>query len=123
MLGAAPVITFLATTDTARSRTFYEHTIGLTFVSEDSFAMVFSAAGVMLRIVTLLSFTPLGMTVLGWMVTDLAGTVTALTARGVRFEKFPGMTQDDAGVWASPSGAKVAWFKDPDGNLLSLTEF
>ncbi len=123
MLGSAPVITFLATTDTARSRTFYETTIGLTFIAEDPFAMVFRAAGVMLRIVPLESFTPVGMTVLGWTVTDIAGTITALTARGVRFEKFPGMTQNDVGVWPSPSGAKVAWFKDPDGNLLSLTEF
>lgn len=123
MLGSEPVITFLATTDTARSRTFYEQTIGLAFVSEDPFAMVFSANGVMLRIVTLPSFTPVGMTVLGWSVTDIAGIVGALSARGVVFERFPGMTQDDAGVWASPSGAQVAWFKDPDGNLLSLTQF
>jgi catechol 2,3-dioxygenase-like lactoylglutathione lyase family enzyme len=123
MLGSAPVITFLATTNTARSRAFYEHTIGLTFVSDDPFAMVFTAAGVMLRIVTLDTFAPMGMTVLGWTVEDIAGTVDALRERGVTFERYPGMTQDDAGVWASPSGAKVAWFKDPDGNLLSLTQF
>ncbi len=123
MLGSAPVITFLAATDTARARDFYENTVGLTFVSEDPFAMVFTANGVMLRIVTLDAFTPMGMTVLGWTVTDIAGTVDALRSRGVMFERYPGLTQDDAGVWPSPSGAKVAWFKDPDGNVLSLTEF
>lgn len=123
MLGSAPVITFLATTDTARSRRFYERTIGLTFVSEDTFAVVFSTNGAMLRIVSLESFTPVGMTVLGWTVDDLAATIAAMRTRGVTFERFSGLTQDDVGVWASPSGAKVAWFKDPDGNMLSLTEF
>ena len=82
MLGSAPVITFLATTDTARSRAFYETTIGLTFVSEDPFAMVFTAAGVMLRIVTLESFTPVGMTVLGWIAFVLAMGV-ALGGRAI----------------------------------------
>ena len=120
--GASP-IALVATTDPVRARAFYEETLGLRFVADEDFALVFDCAGIPLRIARVESFTPQPFTVLGWRVDDIAGAVETLGARGVMFERYPGLEQDDAGVWTSPGGARVAWFKDPDGNTLSLTQF
>jgi catechol 2,3-dioxygenase-like lactoylglutathione lyase family enzyme len=108
-----------------RSRRFYEQTLGLEFVSENPFALVFRAHGVMLRIVNVsnvkdFSLTPF--TILGWRVSSVEDTVRGLCQKGIEFERFPGMDQNPLGIWRSPSGAQVAWFKDPDGNILSITE-
>ena len=113
---------FVATTDPERAKAFYGDTLGLPLVSDDPWALVFSAAGAVLRIQKVERHTPHPFTALGWSVPDVAADVAALASRGVRFERYEGMQQDAAGVWTSPSGAKVAWFKDPDGNVLSLTE-
>lgn len=103
---------------------FYRDTLGLRLVSEQlPFALEFDANGTMLRLAIAKHVTPAPGTVLGWAVPDIAATVDELNQAGVVFERFEGMTQDELGIWASPSGAKVAWFKDPAGNLLSLTEF
>lgn len=122
MLNTARVIAFVPIRDSRRSRAFYENTLELRFVSDDPFALVMNSNGVTVRLAKTPQFTPAGFTVLGWQVTDIEKTVTALTKKGVSFERFPGMSQDKLGIWASPSGAKVAWFKDPDGNLLSLSQ-
>jgi len=117
------IICFVATREAATARKFYETTLGLKCVSEDPFAIVFDANGTMLRVQKVKELTPSQYTALGWEVANIAARIRELTEKGVRFERFPGVPQDELGVWTSPSGAKVAWFKDPDGNTLSLTEF
>jgi catechol 2,3-dioxygenase-like lactoylglutathione lyase family enzyme len=113
----------VATTDAARARTFYEGVLGLRLVADEPFALVFDLAGVMLRVAKVEQFAPQPFTVLGWRVSDVVAAVSALSRKGVAFERFPGMDQDELGVCAFPDGGRVAWFKDPDGNLLSLTQF
>jgi catechol 2,3-dioxygenase-like lactoylglutathione lyase family enzyme len=116
-------ISFVATRDATAARTFYEGVLGLKLVSDEHFALVFDLNGHMLRIARTNELAPARHTVLGWHVDDIAGKVRDLHARGVFFQRFEGMSQDALGIWTSPSGAKVAWFKDPDGNNLSLTQF
>lgn len=116
-------ISFVATQDPAESRAFYEGKLGLKLVSDEHFALVFSLNGHMLRVAKVDELTPAKHTVLGWHVSDISATARSLEARGVVFERFAGMDQDELGIWISPSGAKVAWFKDPDGNNLSLTQW
>ncbi len=123
MLGSRPIIAFVATTNPALAREFYANVLGLRFVSEDPFALVFDAGGISLRLAIVREMRPAGYTVLGWNVPNMAEGVRGLVARGVVFERYEWMPQDADGVWKSPSGAAVAWFKDPDGNILSLTEF
>jgi uncharacterized glyoxalase superfamily protein PhnB len=113
---------FVATADGERAKAFYGEVLGLPVVSDDDFATVFMAAGTLVRVQKVPGHLPLPYTVLGWQVADLTSAVTGLAERGVRFERYAGMPQDELGVWTSPSGARVAWFKDPDGNVLSLTE-
>jgi catechol 2,3-dioxygenase-like lactoylglutathione lyase family enzyme len=125
VLGTADVVAFVPTRNPERARAFYEHVLGLEFVSEDPFALVFNANGVTVRVADVSSvrdFRPASFTILGWQVPSAEATVRDLQARGVTFERFPGMQQSQMGIWASPNGAKVAWFKDPDGNVLSVTE-
>jgi len=119
------IIAFVPTRNPAIARPFYEKTLGLRFISDDQFALVFDANGVMLRVVNVSGvkgFTTAPFTILGWSVADIGKAVKTLHGKGVTFERYPGMGQDEQGVWGSPSGAKVAWFKDPDGNVLSVTE-
>ncbi len=122
MLDSARLTGFVATVDAARAKGFYHGVLGLALVSEDPFALVFACGGNQLRVQILTELRPQSFTVLGWQVTDIRTTVSALAGRGVTFERYGGMQQDDLGIWRSPSGAHVAWFKDPDGNLLSVTE-
>jgi catechol 2,3-dioxygenase-like lactoylglutathione lyase family enzyme len=122
MLGSSDLVAFVATTDLDRARTFYSGTLGLSVVEESPFACVFDAHGTTLRVTPVGEIHTAPYTVLGWTVDDIAATVRALGAAGVSFERFPGMDQDDSGVWTSPSGAQVAWFTDPDGNVLSVTQ-
>ena len=125
VLGSADLIAFVPTRDPAKARKFYEKTLGLDFVSEDPFALVFNAHGTTLRVANVSSvkdFRPAPFTIVGWHVTNASDTVGDLQKKDVRFERFPGMDQDAQGIWQSPSGAKVAWFKDPDGNILSITQ-
>lgn len=122
MLDRSRLVTFVATTDGKRARRFYGETLGLRIVHDDPYALVCEANGSPLRIQKVESFRAQGFTVLGWEVGDIAATVDGLAERGVTFERFGGMDQDARGIWKSPSGARVAWFKDPDGNVLSLTQ-
>ncbi|HEY7839613.1 MAG TPA: VOC family protein [Terriglobales bacterium] len=110
------------TADPVPARAFYEGTLGLRFVSQDRFAIVFETHRSRLRVVISESVVPASHTILGWTVLDVAAAVRALAESGVTFERYPGMQQDELGVWTSPSGARIAWFKDPDGNVLSLTQ-
>lgn len=122
MLTKNDSISFVATRDPEQSRAFYEGTLGLTLVSEEYYALVFELNGHMLRITTVDELAPAEHTILGWHVSDIAATARALAAGGVVFERYDGMDQDELGIWVSTSGAMVAWFKDPDGNNLSLTQ-
>jgi catechol 2,3-dioxygenase-like lactoylglutathione lyase family enzyme len=123
MLGAANPIAFITTADPGKARHFYSEILGLALQSDDQFSLVYDLAGTMLRVAKAPGHKPLPGTVLGWSVMDIAETVGKLSSKGVRFERFNGLQQDELGIWASPSGARVAWFKDPDGNMLSLTQF
>jgi catechol 2,3-dioxygenase-like lactoylglutathione lyase family enzyme len=122
MLEQQKVMAFVATRDGKRARKFYEETLGLRVISDDDYALALDANGTQVRIQKVASFTPHPFTALGWEVSNIDVTVDALRLRGVSFEVFPGMHQDARGVWQAPSGARVAWFKDPDGNTLSLSE-
>ena len=119
----AKLMAFLATRDGARARAFYETTLGFQVVSDDGFALALDASGTMVRIQKVAAFDPHPFTALGWAVPDIGRAVEQLVAAGVVFARFAGLDQDDRGIWRSPSGARVAWFKDPDGNTLSLTQF
>src|SRR3954463_1744309 len=110
------------TSKPARARRFYRDTLGLCLVSEDEFALAFDARGTMLRVSIVKEVVAAGYTVLGWQVPDIVAAAKRLQEVGVRLQRYPGTGQDTRGVWTSPSGARVAWFKDPDGNILSLTE-
>jgi catechol 2,3-dioxygenase-like lactoylglutathione lyase family enzyme len=116
-------ILFLATADAARARRFYADVLGLRFVADEPWTLVLDAGGTMLRIQKVERVQPAPYTALGWTVADVRQTVAALEGKGVRFLRFNGLPQDQHGVWETPSGAKVAWFKDPDGHTLSLTEW
>ena len=125
MLGSADLIAFVPTRDPARARKFYEQTLGLELISSDKFALVFNAHGTTLRVANVSDvkdFRPAPFTILGWQVTSAGDSVSDLVKKGVRFERFPGMEQNAQGIWQSPTGAQVAWFKDPDGNILSITQ-
>jgi catechol 2,3-dioxygenase-like lactoylglutathione lyase family enzyme len=122
MLAHNSLIAFIPTKDAARARAFYEDTLGLRFVSDDSFALVMDANGTMLRIARVGDFTPMPFTILGWEVEDIENTVTAMASKGVQFSRYSFLEQSANGVWAAPGGAKVAWFLDPDGNTLSLSQ-
>jgi catechol 2,3-dioxygenase-like lactoylglutathione lyase family enzyme len=122
MLKSRPIVAFVTTTDPKRAKVFFAKTLGLRLVGEDSFALAFDAGGTMLRVAIVKTLHPAGYTVLGWIVPDITKAVRGLMRRGVVFSRYEGMPQDDLGIWSSPSGARVAWFADPDGNTLSLTE-
>jgi catechol 2,3-dioxygenase-like lactoylglutathione lyase family enzyme len=117
-----PVL-FLATANAERSRAFYEGVLGLAFVSDEPLALVFKVGGRMLRIQKVERVITAPYTAFGWAVSDIRQTVRDLFSAGVTFQRYQGMNQDDDGIWQSPSGALIAWFQDPDGHVLSLTQF
>lgn len=123
MLADRPVIAMIATTQPERAKAFYSETLGLKLIEDGWFALVFTAGGTRLHIQKVKDFTPLPFTAIGWTVTDIAAIAAGLERKGVKFERYQGMTQDDSGIWTTPDGTKVCWFKDPDGNTLSLTQF
>jgi catechol 2,3-dioxygenase-like lactoylglutathione lyase family enzyme len=125
ILSGSEVIAFAPTTDPERARAFYGGVLGLRLVADEKpFALVFDLNGVMLRVTTVQELRPQPFTILGWRVPDIEATVDGLVSAGVEFLRFPGMNDaDPRGIWNSPGGARIAWFKDPDGNALSVTEF
>ena len=121
MLANSSIIGFVATSDPSRAKAFYRDVLGLLLISEDKYALVFDAHGTMLRVVIAREVVQAPYTVLGWRVEDIDAMVRGLSAKGVKFERYSWLEQDDLGIWSAPSGTKVAWFKDPDGNLLSVS--
>ncbi len=116
------VVTFLLTANPETALTFYRDTLGLTFVRDDGFALVFDMHGVTLRIAKAPQFTPAQHTVLGWEVEDILVAQEGLRRKGITFEIYPNMGQDERAICTFPNGDMVAWFKDPDGNLLSISQ-
>jgi catechol 2,3-dioxygenase-like lactoylglutathione lyase family enzyme len=122
ILEAAKPAIIICTRDRARATTFYRDTLGLPLASEDSFASVFNIGGVTLRVSAVPDFTPHEHTILGFRVEDVPAAVKALRQKGIAFNLYPHFHQDELGILAVPGGAvQVAWFKDPDGNVLSVT--
>lgn len=115
---------FIAVTDFETAKNFYVGVLGLEFLDHDGFALVLRSGGLQIRLTVPPQFTPAGYTVFGWRVTDIEAEVAALSAKGIAFEHYPffGDSQAENGVWTAPGGAKVAWFKDPSGNVLSLSQ-
>jgi len=122
MLTAANLAAFVATTDVERSRTFYEKILGLRLVEQTPGRLVFDARGAPLRVSLVPKLDPGEHTVLGWQVADAGRTARDLASRGVAFDRFEDLDQNELGIWTAPDGAHVAWFRDPDGNVLSITE-
>ena|SRR5450432_4196708 len=122
MLETAKIVAFVSISDADKARAFYEGVLGLKFVKDDGFALVFDANGIMVRAAKMKEVIPQHFTVLGWQVTEIENMVRSLTAKGVKFEVFGFFKQDELGIWTAPTGDKVAWFKDPDGNILSLSQ-
>ena len=122
MLASAKLVGFIPTKDYDAARAFYEGKLEFQFVSLDQFALVMRAGEHMIRIVRMPNFTPLQATILGWEVQDAVAVVKWLQSRGVSTEKYPWVPDKELGIWNPPGGGKVAWFKDPDGNVLSVSQ-
>lgn len=122
LLGSQKIIAMVPTKDKMRAREFYENVLGLRFVVDDSFALVFEGNGAQIRITKVPEFTVTPYTILGWIVSDITRAITDLQKAGVEFNKYEFLPQDGPPLWTAPDGTKVAWFKDPDGNTLSLTQ-
>lgn len=122
MLKNEKLVGFVGVSNADAARAFYRDTLGLTLVSEDGFALVFNAGGTTLRVSLVHEVRPQPYSVLGWEVKDATAMARALTAAGVPPERYSHVPQDEDGVWTAPGGAKIAWFKDPDGNILSVAQ-
>jgi len=116
------LIAFIGTTDLRRAREFYRRTLGFELISQDEFAAMFHAGDTILRITPVDRLEPAGHTVLGWQVDILEDVVDDLVGQGVEFQRYPYLEQDGRGICTSPEGVRVAWFKDPDGNTLSVSQ-
>ena len=123
MLGSTNIVAFVPTRDADKARVFYERVLGLRFVNDDGFALVMNANGIMIRVARVgKEFTPAQFTILGWQVSEIENMVRALQNKGVHFEIYGFFKHDELGIWTAPTGDKVAWFKDPDGNTLSVSQ-
>ena len=116
------LFTFVPVVDGDRAKAFYQGVLGLTLLEDTPFAVVFKVPGGTLRLAKTPDFTPQPFSLIGWVVPDLTADMAELQEKGVTFEHFPGLPQDEAGVWTVPDGTRICWFRDPDGNLLSLTQ-
>lgn len=122
-LASSSLVAFVGVCDPDRAKRFYRDTLGLRLVSEElPFALVFDVQGTMLRVTVVPEVKPAKFTVLGWKVPDIQAAVSSLDKEGVEFQRYAGLQQDGLGIWTSPNGARVAWFHDPDGNILSVTQ-
>ena len=121
MLGMNKIVAFVAVTDYDKARAFYEKTLGLKFISQDNFALVMEGGGTRIRMAKVANHEAEQFTVLGWESPDIEKQVSELQDRGLKFERYPWLPKDGLPTWAAPGGDKVAWFKDPDGNVLSLS--
>ena len=122
-LGTHKLVAFVPISDPERAKAFYRDKLGLPLIEEQlPFALVFDANGIMLRATLIKQVVPASFTILGWETQDISATAKALIDAGVKLERYPNMGQDEVGIWSAPGGAKIAWFKDPDGNILSISQ-
>jgi catechol 2,3-dioxygenase-like lactoylglutathione lyase family enzyme len=122
MLNDARPVCFIATSDAGRARAFYEGQLGLVLIEDNGYSLLFDANGTPLRVQRVEAVAPHPYTALGWDVADVAASVRSLVAAGVTMARFPGLPQDADGLWTTPDGTRVAWFHDPDGNTLSISQ-
>lgn len=122
MLESLNLIAFLTTSRPAESKEFYADKLGLIFMGEDPSFLIFDSNGIVLRIQKAKSFTPSSQTALGWEVSDVVHQVDDLIRAGVKMLRRPGLQQDQIGIWTAPDGTMIAWFQDPDGNVLTVSE-
>lgn len=122
-LTAANLISFVSASDAAQAKEFYSGVLELRLIRETPYALILDANGTMLRVTLVERVHPAPCTVLGWEVANIAHAVERLASRGVEFLRYDGMSQDELGIWDSPSGGRIAWFRDPEQNVLSLTQF
>jgi len=122
MLREAAITSFLASTDLPRARAFFEGLLGLEVISLDGFALLLRGANGSIRVTRVENVANAPYTVLGWDVRDIRSTALALGERGLTFARYPGMEQDELGIWTAPGGSQIAWFRDPDGNVLSIAQ-
>lgn len=122
-MDSGKILGFVPTRDAKKAKRFYKGVLGLRSLGEDESALVFDANGTKVRVTKVNDFKPQPFTILGWEVDDIGNVVSELEKKGLRFERYGMKEQDDRGIWTAPGRARVAWFKDPDGNVLSLTQF
>jgi predicted enzyme related to lactoylglutathione lyase len=122
MLADKELKAFIPTLKPDKAKSFYKDILGLQLLSEDNYGFEFKANGTLLRVIIVEELKPQSFTVLGWNVSDIASTIKSLNIKGIVCEKYDFLDQDNLGIWISPAGSNVAWFKDPDGNELSLTQ-
>jgi catechol 2,3-dioxygenase-like lactoylglutathione lyase family enzyme len=122
VLGDAEFVSFVGSEDLSVSERFYRDVLGLQLVESSEFAGVYRAGGATLRVTLVDAAARAPYTVAGWTVRDIEAAVGELAARGVAFNRYPGLEQDAPGIWRAPGRARVAWFEDPHANVLSLTE-
>lgn len=122
MLSNQRIKAFVSTVQLSVAREFYEKKLGLTLLSQDKYGIEFEANETHIRLSVVEKLTPQPFTVLGWDTDDIVSTINNLTAKGIIFERYNFIEQDENGIWTAPGGTRVAWFKDPDGNLLSVSD-
>lgn len=122
MLAGQQATAVVPTTDAGRARLFYGTTLALPFVEDDGYAVVFDCGGTSLRVTRVDALTPQPFTIFGWWVDDLDDTMRSLRTSGVNFSRYDHLAQDESDVWTAPDGTRMAWFTDPDGNVLSIRE-
>jgi catechol 2,3-dioxygenase-like lactoylglutathione lyase family enzyme len=122
-LNSCKMMAFVPTSNLERAREFYKFTLGFRLVSEDAYGMIFEVSGSFMRVVNIQQVFPAKYTVLGWKVPNIRAAAEELAGKGIKFDHYQGFDQDEQGIWTAPDGAQVAWFRDPDRNILSLTQF
>lgn len=123
MLTKSNIVGFIPSTNLDESKSFFEDKLGLDLITIDEFALEFNVGQIKLRITKVAEITPANYTLLGWEVDDIEATVKELDSKGIHFERYENMPQNDLSICTFPGGSKVAWFKDPEGNTLSITQF
>jgi len=122
MLAHETLKTFVPTLKPQEAKPFYQDVLGLKLLNEDNYGLEFDSGGTLLRVIVVPELKPHTFTVLGWNVKDIEASIGSLNSKGIFCEKYDFIPQDDLGIWISPNSTKVAWFKDPDGNILSLSQ-
>ncbi|NKC01482.1 MAG: VOC family protein [Pseudomonadales bacterium] len=123
MLANAELQTLALTADIPTAITFYEEVLGLSLKANSDGAAVFDVGGRDLRVSPVAETSPTEHTVFGFAVADVQGVAEELSSKGVPLVEFQGFPHDQNGLVATPDGSRVCWFRDPDGNLISVVQY